>query len=151
MDSKESWCSVLKISDYGILSGLILVSVYDIRRRRIPVQLLVLFSAAIIGYRIYDRGMDIGLIAGGAGIGIFFFIVSKRSGESIGYADSWMILLLGIYLGFWGILGTLTGTMFILAVVSLVFVVIKRRSKKLVLPFLPFLTAGYLLWLVSEI
>lgn len=113
--------------------------------------ILVFFSFVIVSYRIYDRRMDKILVVGGIIIGILFFIMSKKSGESIGYADSWMILLLGIYQGFWGILGTLTGAMFLLAVVSLVVIVIKRGSRKAVLPFFPFLTVGYLLWIMSNV
>lgn len=142
---------MLKISDCGILCGLILVSAYDIRWRRIPVKLLVLFSAMVISYRFYDRSLDWWLIVGGVVIGVIFLAVSKKTGESIGYADSWMILLLGIYQGFWGILGTLTGAMFILAVVSLIFIVTKQKSKNWTLPFLPFLAAGYFIWIVSEV
>lgn len=140
-----------EISNFVVLCGLILVSWMDIRWRKIPVAILAFFSFVIVSYRIYDREMDKILVVGGIVIGILFFIMSKKSGESIGYADSWMILLLGIYQGFWGILGTLTGAMFLLAVVSLVVIVIKRGSRKAVLPFFPFLTVGYLLWIMSNV
>ena len=139
------------VSDWMLMSGLVLVSWIDIRWRKIPVRLLLIFSIITIGYQLYCRPMAWWIVAGGIGIGIVFFIISKKTRESIGYADSWMILNLGIYQGFWGILGTLTGAMFILGVVSLITVVLKQMSRKCVLPFVPFLTAGYFLWILSEV
>lgn len=139
------------ISDWVVISGLAMTSLIDIRWRKIPVKLLLFFSMMVISYRLYDQAVDGWLIAGGMGVGIIFFAVSKKTGESIGYADCWLILLLGVYQGFWGILGTLAGAMFLLAVVSLVVIVGKRMSGKWGLPFVPFLTAGYIFWMVSGI
>ena len=139
------------ISDWIIKSGLILITLLDILWRRIPVNILVILNIMIAGYQLYYRTMDWRLIAGGAGVGIIFFIISRKTGESIGYADSWLILILGIYQGFWGLLGTLTGAMFILAITSLVVSVLKRPSRKFTLPFIPFLTIGYILWMLSEV
>ena len=36
---------------------------------------------------------------GGVLIGIVFWLISKYSNETIGYGDSWIISLMGIYLG----------------------------------------------------
>ena len=71
--------------------------------------------------------------------------VSKVTKEGIGYGDSLLILIMGIYLGIWGLLEVLMTAFFILGIIGLICVVIKRKKKGLAFPFYPFLTVGYLL------
>ena len=139
------------VNERLIITELIILSVMDIRWKKIPIKVLLVFSVIDIGIQVYLGDMNLWLTICGAGIGIIFFIISKKTNESIGYADSWMILLLGICMGFWGIVGTLTGSMFVLAIVSLGIFVLKPKSRKLVLPFFPFLTVGYIFWVIAEI
>ena len=77
--------------------------------------------------------------------GILFLWISKITNEAIGYGDSLAILILGIYLGIWGLLEVLMTAFFILGIIGLICVVIKRKKKGLAFPFYPFLTVGYLL------
>ena len=63
--------------------------------------------------------------------------------EAIGYGDSLAILILGIYLGVWGLLEVLATSFFILGILALGCVTL-RRKKSLAFPFYPFLTVGYL-------
>ena len=133
------------VSQIVCMSLLLGLSVMDIRVRWIPVKSLILLTVLAIGYQIYAREVDIWLIAGGCLVGILFFVISRFTGESIGYADCWLILILGIYLGFWGILEVLTNSLFLLAIASIVVLVFRKMSRKGSLPFIPFLAAGYLL------
>lgn len=139
------------MSEKVVVTGMLILSVIDIKWRKIPVRLLMIFSGVIIGITLFDGDLDCWLLIGGIGIGILFFIVSKLTNESIGYADSWMILLLGICQGFWGLLGTLTDAMFLLAIISLALIVVKSKMRKSRLPFLPFLTAGYIFYLLMGV
>ena len=85
-------------------------------------------------------------IVGAGGLsGILFLWISKITNEAIGYGDSLAILILGIYLGIWGLLEVLMTAFFILGIIGLICVVIKRKKKGLAFPFYPFLTVGYLL------
>lgn len=52
-------------------------------------------------------------------------------------------ILLGIYLGVWGLLEVLATSFFILGILALGCVTL-RRKKSLAFPFYPFLTVGYL-------
>ena len=82
-------------------------------------------------------------IAGRRLIGMIFIGISKITREAIGYGDSLAILILGIYLGVWGLLEVLATSFFILGILALGFVTL-RRKKSLAFPFYPFLTVGYL-------
>lgn len=76
-------------------------------------------------------------VAGGLS-GILFLWISKITNEAIGYGDSLAILILGIYLGIWGLLEVLMTAFFILGIIGLICVVIKRKRKDLLFPFIHF-------------
>lgn len=63
----------------------------------------------------------------------------------MGYGDSWAILILGIFLGLWGVLEVLAAAFLLLTLVSVVLLARKRMSRRLSVPFYPFLAAGYLI------
>lgn len=76
-------------------------------------------------------------VAGGLS-GILFLWISKITNEAIGYGDSLAILILGIYLGIWGLLEVLMTAFFILGIIGLICVVIKRKRKDLLFLFIHF-------------
>lgn len=76
-------------------------------------------------------------------VGVLFLIISKCTKEAIGYGDSWMILLLGVYLGLWNILWLLS-IAFVLSGVMSAFVLRKNKYfSKVSFPFIPFLAVSY--------
>ena len=91
----------------------------------------------------WNRGRHLVYIWG-AFVGIGFLIVSRCTKEALGYADSWMIFLLGMYLGIWKLVSALSFSFLAAGIWSLGKVVLKKKGRKEVIPFLPFLTAGYL-------
>lgn len=126
----------------GMLAGL---SLADIYKRRIPTKYLIIGSLLAVGYQILIGREDILLILGGTGVGMLFLLVSRITGESLGYGDSLAILILGIYLGLWELLAVLAGAFFLLAVFSAAGLTVRKMSRKLSIPFFPFLSAGYLM------
>ena len=66
------------------------------------------------------------------------------TGESFGYGDSLLILIMGSFLGFWDILSVLTAAFLLAAVFSTVMLVRRRFSRKTAFPFVPFLAAAYM-------
>lgn len=119
-------------------------SYIDIKKKELSCEYLMAGTVwALIGQIFwgiqpwYNWGM--GILTGG-----IFFIFSKFTKEGIGYADSWMILSLGIFCGVWKQI-TILGIAFLLAsVVALIGCVSGKYSRKSQLPFFPFLTIGYL-------
>lgn len=129
---------------------LMAAAVTDIRYRRIPVWILILGNVSAIIYQLLWHREDLLLLAGGVMVGGLFFLLSKVTEESIGYADSWGILCLGIYLGLWKLIEVLAGAFFLLALGAIIVLIRKKMKRKTALPFYPFLTAGYVLWMVAE-
>lgn len=131
----------------GALAGL---SVSDIFWRKIPAEFFVMGTAGVLLYQAVCRETDPALLAGGAAVGAGFLLLSKVTGEGIGYGDSWGILVLGLYLGLWKLLEVLAGTFLLLLAASLVVLAAGRMrgGAKRGIPFFPFLTGGYLMGLM---
>lgn len=134
--------TISKVLAMAVLTGL---SVMDYRIRKVPRDVLLLCMAGVIIYQVLTGNVDWKLSVAGGLSGILFLWISKITNEAIGYGDSLAILILGIYLGIWGLLEVLMTAFFILGIIGLTCVVIKRKKKGLAFPFYPFLTVGYLL------
>ena len=132
------------VSQMICMGILISLSIVDIYFRKIPTDILVMATISAVIYQIIERNMDLWLIAGGAGMGMLFFLFSKITREGFGYGDSWAIFILGIYLGLWNLVEVLVGAFFLVFVVSVVGLTVRKMSRRYKLPFFPFLAAGYL-------
>lgn len=123
--------------------GLGICAAWDWKRREIPVWLLLAFQAIALGAAIFCSEETLESRAAAFGLGMLFFLFSKITDQAIGYADSWIILSLGIYLGIKKLLLVLFVASFTAAIVSLVILWIRKWNRKDTIPFIPFLILGY--------
>ena len=131
--------------DKGIcLLFLIVVAARDIQVKRISVYALITGGLLSVIYQVVEGKMDMLLILGGVLTGGMFLLISRVTREGVGYGDSFLILILGIYLGFYQLLIVLSMAFFLLLCVALPVLWFKKMSRKYTLPFLPFLAGGYL-------
>ena len=135
----QMW-TVSRIVAMVILTGL---SFMDYKIRKVPRDVLLLCMAGTVLYQAVTQNIDWMVSLGGGLIGMIFIGISKITREAIGYGDSLAILILGIYLGVWGLLEVLATSFFILGILALGCMTL-RRKKSLAFPFYPFLTVGYL-------
>ena len=133
-----------KIEDFIILVFLVLCSISDLRSKKISTVLLQVMSFVVVVFALKCGKQTVLDVAGGILIGILFFLVSKYTKEAIGYGDSWLMSLLGIYLGGIHLLEVVVAAFFLACMVSLVGIVWKHWKKTVTLPFVPFLTIAYL-------
>lgn len=120
------------------------LAVVDFKYRKLPLKTLLsgLFIAA--AGCLCGREISPVLLAAGGGMGIVFLLISRVSGESFGYGDSILILIIGIFLGFWNLMYLLLGAFSMAAVFSAVMMIKHRFNRKSSFPFVPFLAAAYL-------
>lgn len=123
---------------------LVILSVMDIRRRSLPLMLLMSGGIFIAAGAFCGRQMPIALMAAGAATGLVFLVISKVTQESFGYGDSILILIMGGFLGIWNTLYVLMGAFTMAAVYSAVMLIRTRFGRKSAFPFVPFLTAAYI-------
>lgn len=134
-----------KLSQVFCACYLLLVSVFDIRNRCLPVCILVLGAGAAAFYQMIFGTLPGILSLAGAAVGIVFLCVSKVTEEAFGYGDSFLILVLGIYLGFWKLLCLLVVAFTLAAGFAMIVLAVRHFKRKTVFPFVPFLGAGYVL------
>ena len=135
----QSWliCRVIFAGYLGVLT------VMDIRNKRL--NLLFLLSGFLLmtaGF-FCTREIHPLLLATGAGVGLVFLLASRVTGESFGYGDSILIMIMGGFLGFWDILSLLTAAFLLAAVFSVIMLVRKKFNRKTAFPFVPFLMIAY--------
>ena len=120
------------------------LAVMDFKYIKLPLKTLLsgLFIAA--AGCLCGREISPVLLATGGCMGIVFLLISRVSGESFGYGDSILILIIGIFLGFWNLMYLLLGAFSMAAVFSAVMMIKHRFNRKSSFPFVPFLAAAYL-------
>jgi len=133
-----------QIENWVILLLLVMCSVSDFKKKTIPVVLLIVFSITVLGFVIFGDSVELRLRVGGAVLGMVFLLISKCTRESIGYGDSWLILLLGIQLGYLKAISVLFAASLLAGVASLFFLWKRNWKRDTSLPFVPFLSISYL-------
>lgn len=123
--------------------------VWDLLKRKIPVLYLMLGTVAALFKAAACQGIIPNTVVWGAMIGGIFLVISKCTKEQIGYGDSWMILILGIWLGIWDVIRLLAIVFMLCFAFSCVGLACKKIKRYTRIPFYPFLMLGYtgvMLW-----
>lgn len=147
---KEKWLVHLCI--------LLLCSVEDGKRKTVALWKISFYGIFVMGTFIgevfFQNGNIYEKLASalmGSIPGILFFIISKASAEAVGYGDCWIILIMGLSVGIWNMLGILSVALFGAFLWASFIFVGKRGRRDREIPFLPFLTmgmAGAYMWII---
>ena len=149
--------NINRMVDIFVLVILTVLSVSDIRNKKVSRKVLTLWGILTVIWKIVDfyqirvflekmEQTNVDDLAG-IGVGVLFLLVSKVTEEAIGYGDSVAIMILGGYLGFWKVVGLLAAAIFTSGVCS---VILALRGRVKTMPFFPFLTLGYILMLAEQ-
>ena len=131
--------------EHGLVAVLLIVMAYrDWRTRQISCLSLVLMAVLVLVLRILFVEDTIWSTLGGVAVGISFFFISKYSRESVGYGDSWVILLLGLFLGGEMVMQVVFGASLLACLFSIALGLVRGWDGKNTIPFVPFLAATYL-------
>ncbi|MCI8293581.1 MAG: prepilin peptidase [Hespellia sp.] len=122
---------------------LFVIALWDIRYQRLPIWMLIGLLMAAMGCKIIQRDVSIMEIMAGIAVGGCFLAVSKVTREAFGYADSILIVILGVFLGVWDLFILLSVAFLLAALFSFCGLLIGRFSRRLAFPFIPFLTISY--------
>ncbi len=134
-------CGLAKWSVFILLG---IMSVIDWKKREIPIWLLVLMSVMVTIFAFFCKDVSVGYRLAGAFLGITFFIVSRFTKEAIGYADSWLMVILGVHLGIFRVLQVLFAASLMAAIFSVFYLWKQRWKRNATLPFVPFLAVAYI-------
>ena len=130
---------------------LVLLSVSDLRSRTIPVPPVLVFAAVMAAVHLAAGDLTGLQILAGTLPGLFLLTAGLVSKSAIGTGDGITAAACGAAVGFYSELASLTAALLLCSVFSIVLLIRKKAGRNDSLPFLPFLTAGHILVLISEV
>ena len=137
LGSREIWTGI----------ALLLGSVMDWKMQRLPVWFMAVFGAGslvliAVQYPGDWQQKGIGILLGGS-----LLLVGKLSG-CIGVADGVMVMIMGLLYGGAGCGEQLLIAVLLTAVIAVILIGSRRADAKTRIPFVPFLAAGFLGYLI---
>lgn len=81
---------------------------------------------------------------------ILLFVLSILTKEAIGKGDAFAVLLCACYLPFYPVFFIFVAGLFMAGIVGMFLILMHRGNRKTEIPYLPFLTFSYLIYLVSN-
>ena len=147
------WCQI--VGRMMVCLALVFMAYKDIREHKVSVIALIV-CGLITGIE-----SGIAVVTGGSGawklylaglvIGSLFIVISKATREGLGYGDSWLMCILGGYLGIRSMLELLVMTWMLTAVAAGIILARSRFKKRTSMPLVPFIAVGYIAVWLTEI
>lgn len=120
-------------------------AVFDIRKKEIPIIIIILGIIAALGVNVWQLFMgraDAADLALSLCPGLLFLLISFVTKEKIGYGDGLILIASGLWFGFYGCLFILCLGMLFSSIFSILLLVLHRADRNSSLPFVPFLLIG---------
>lgn len=138
---------------YGMLgcAYLFTLSVQDMRRKSVSGIILVVGGVMAVVSQIILQMYSVEAVFGGFIAGCVFCGISWITKEALGYGDSFLIMIIGISIGIWNLIYVLFFAFFFASVCSIGILIKDRFSRKKGVPFVPFLSAGYVVFFLLEV
>ena len=134
-----------------LLGSLALGAYQDWKEQQIHILLPV--AAGLLGVFLWLERPQFTLeeLAGGVGIGMELLLTAWLSQGQVGAGDGVMIVVCGIFLGFWKNLELFFTALMFAALAALCLIIIKKKRRDYRMPFLPFVLAAYLVQLMGGV
>lgn len=133
-----------KVAECVIAGFLAAAACQDWRTKKVSCLLLSVMTVVTLGMQFLIIKENLLSILGGAAVGALFFLLSKSTREAVGYGDSWVILLLGIFLGGKDVLQVVLWAALFSSVFSIIYCIRHGFRGKQTVPFIPCLAAAYI-------
>ena len=133
-----------------ISSILIAISVIDIKTKKIPNFLILIFMlvwVVIASLKLIDTSTSVYGFAVG---GLLLYITALATNDDIGGGDVKLVAVSGLYLGFPGIMYATLYGFGVVALISLVLIKLKKLNKKDYIPLGPFISLGIIIQLILK-
>lgn len=128
---------------------------WDIRKRAVPAVWIRIGLLTAAGLRILMMGagaeemtVKLSEVCFAVLPGVILLLLGYFTGESVGYADGWSVLLLGLLLGGSAAVCIVMAAFFFSAFYALWLVVAKKADRRSRFAFLPHISAGFIVWMM---
>ena len=135
----------------GLFFYLTAAAVTDIRKKEVSIRTAGIAAVLAVVLHIIAEETGFWVWLSGLIPGILVLLTGRATKEAIGYGDGIAILICGLFLGVRGCMGSVIIGLFLTFPVSLILLIRKKADRKSRIPFLPFLLAGYGIWLLTEL
>lgn len=118
---------------------------FDIRKKEIPLGLMISGMAASVGFCLWRIGEGgISVVQAGISLlpGLFFLLVGRCTKEKVGYGDGLMLTVIGLITGGYQCFAVLCSALVFSAVFGLVLLILHKAEKDSRVAFVPFLVIG---------
>lgn len=134
----------------GLMGGLAFIflsicAVFDIRKKEIPLIMVILGMAAAVGidlWRIFNRTLSITEMGFAILPGLFLLSVGFCTKEKVGYGDGLLLVVSGLLVGFHKCCLSLFISLVCCSVCALFLLVLHKAKKNSSIPFVPFMAIG---------
>ena len=129
---------------------LLYLSFEDIRKKTIPV--IPMMAAGVVGValHLYYGRLDIISVAAGIIPGVIAYIISILTDEKIGRGDAMLLIVTGIFLGFWDNLIIIYFALIFAAAGGVIAMAAFEKNRGHEMPFVPFLMMSFLLMMICN-
>ena len=131
-----------------VVSMLTLCSAEDMKRKQIRLNPVLLFGILGIFFHMLWRMQSIENILLGMSVGVVLLMLSVLTGGRIGAGDAVLLIVTGIYLGLEQNLQLFFSGLLLCGMWALGLLILRKKSRKDSIPFVPFLLAAYMGMLV---
>lgn len=131
------------LQSYTLLGMLGWCSIEDYRKQRILVYPVLAFGIVGMVFHLYYRNLSIYNLLAGAAVGAGLFLLGTLTGQ-IGAGDALVVMVSGIYLGFWDNTRLFFHGLIFCGIWSLLMLILRKKRGKDEIAFIPFLFLAYL-------
>lgn len=119
------------------------ICVFDLKRKKIPVYMLIVLAAAgiISNFTVGEFDIEKRIIA--MLPGMILLIVSMITKQQIGYGDGMIILIMGLYIDIDDILSIVLSSFLLSSIAAIILMTVFKKKKNFEMAFSPFLLIGY--------
>lgn len=129
---------------------LLIQGLIDLKHKEIPILVSVMGAVVGIGICILEK-REIGSLLLAILPGIVALLFARMSHEALGYGDGVLFVVMGIYLSLENVLEIALIAFGMAGVWALILITICRKERSYQIPFVPFLTSAYGVWLITKI
>lgn len=142
-----------KMKEIVLTGYLVVLSVFDGRERKVPIGLLgvgTLLAVVLVARDCLDHTQHWQKLVLAAVLGLIpgvFMLLAAYITRKVGYGDGLALLAVGMLVGYKNCWGMLCISLMIMSFWCIGILLLRRGTKNTRLPYLPFLTAAYLMGL----
>ena len=133
----------------GVFLMLSISSIFDIRKKSIPIQILVaagIWAVICLTLSVTENGAEV--LAGslpGLLPGAVLLMLGFLTQQKVGYGDGILLIIMGLMEGVRMVLLTFCIGLFLQSILAVILVLFKKADKQTQIPFVPFLLTARVL------